>query len=176
MMVGPDLNRKIMIIVVCFKENLWFDAKKKKSVNKEAFCATVGEIKAKERKSLKYNCQESEQLYGIGYHRVYEDCKDDPFLGQFSVDWSICLHAHYQWVDMTEWSICVIKSYKNDFLACFCKEENGKLSERSFCITKFECFLHGQGLSQYQTSLVVTDPCKNSVQYFMEVNVKSKKS
>ena len=77
---------------------------------------------------------------------------------------------------MTEWSICVIKSYKNDFLACFCKEENSKLSERSFCITKFECFLHGQGLSQYQTSLFVTDPCKNSVQYFMEVNVKSKKS
>merc|ERR1712123_29076 len=157
-------------------ENLWFDEKKKKPVDKEAFCATVDEMKAKERKALKYSCAESEQLYGIGYHKVYEDYKDDVFLGKFSVDWSICLHAHYPWVDMTKWSVCVIKSYKNDFLACFCLEEDGKLDRRSFCITKFECFLHGQGLNNQNTALVVTDQCKNSIQYFMEVNVKSKKS
>eukprot|EP00090_Calanus_glacialis_P038243 TRINITY_DN6682_c0_g1_i1.p1 TRINITY_DN6682_c0_g1~~TRINITY_DN6682_c0_g1_i1.p1 ORF type:complete len:1040 (-),score=261.31 TRINITY_DN6682_c0_g1_i1:154-3273(-) len=157
-------------------ENLWFDEKMQKPVDKDAFCATVDEMKAKERKVLKYTCSESEQLYGIGYHKVYEDCKDDVFLGQFSVDWSICLHAHYPWVDMTQWAICVIKSYKNDFLACFCMEEDGTLEKRSFCITKFECFLHGQGLNNQNTALVVTDSCKNSIQYFMEVNVKSKKS
>ena len=133
-------------------------------------------MKAKERKVLKYTCTESEQLYGIGYHKVYEDCKDDSFLSQFSVDWSICLHAHYPWVDMTQWSICVIKSFKNDFLACFCMEEDGKIKKRSFCITKFECFLHGQGLSNQNTALVVTDSCKNSIQFFMEVNVKTKKA
>jgi len=159
-------------------ENLWFDQKKQKPVNKEAFCATVDEMKAKERKVLKYTCSESEQLYGIGYHKVYEECKEDKFLSQFNVDWSICLHAHYPWVDMTQWSVCVIKSYKNDFLACFCLEESGKLDKRSFCITKFECFLHGQGLNNQNavTALVVSDHCKNSIQYFMEVNVKSKKS
>eukprot|EP00092_Neocalanus_flemingeri_P005165 GFUD01005554.1.p1 GENE.GFUD01005554.1~~GFUD01005554.1.p1 ORF type:complete len:1061 (+),score=260.18 GFUD01005554.1:362-3184(+) len=157
-------------------ENLWFDEQKQKPVDKEAFCATVDEMKTKERKVLTYTCSESEQLYGIGYHKVYEDCKDDKFLAQFNVDWSICLHAHYPWVDMTQWSVCVIKSYTNDFLACFCLEEDGKLEKRSFCITKFECFLHGQGLNNQNTALVVTDQCKNSIQYFMEVNVKSKKS
>jgi len=157
-------------------DNLWFDEKKQKPVNREAFCASVDEMKAKERKVLKYTCTESEQLYGIGYHKVYEDCKDDSFLSQFNVDWSICLHAHYPWVDMTQWSICVIKSFKNDFLACFCMEKDGKVEKRSFCITKFECFLHGQGLNNQNTALVVTDSCKNSIQYFMEVNVKTKKS
>ena len=162
--------------MIFFVENLWFDEKKQKPVDKEAFCASVDEMKAKERKVLKYTCSEAEQLYGIGYHKVYEDCKEDRFLAQFNVDWSICLHAHYPWVDMTQWSVCVIKSYKNDFLACFCLEEDGKLDRRSFCITKFECFLHGQGLNNQNTALVVTDQCKNSIQYFMEVNVKSKKS
>ena len=97
-------------------------------------------MKAKERKVLKYTCAESEQLYGIGYHKVYEDCKDDVFLGQFSVDWSICLHAHYPWVDMTQWAICVIKSYKNDFLACFCMEEDGTHEKRSL-----NAFFMGRG-------------------------------
>ena len=43
------------------------------------------------------------------------------------MDWSICLHAHYPWIDMTEWSICVIKSYSNNFLACFCMEDKDKV-------------------------------------------------
>ena len=27
--------------------------------------------------------------------QVYEQCKDDPFLAKFDVDFSVCLHAHY---------------------------------------------------------------------------------
>ena len=32
-------------------------------------------MKTEERKGVKYTCAEAEQLYGIGYHKVYEDCK-----------------------------------------------------------------------------------------------------
>ena len=79
---------------------------------------------------IEYNCAESEQLYGIGYHKVlstcwilcnrntttmppeyfwvhytlspqvYEACKHNPILANYKVDWGVCLHAHYPWIDL----------------------------------------------------------------------------
>lgn len=114
---------------------------------------------------IKYNCQEAEQLYGIGYHKVgyllmtppspchhvqvYEACKADPILASYAVDWGVCLHAHYPWIDLLTSHICVMKSYNNDFIACFCSmDDSSKLESRGFCITKFECLLNNAGVDK----------------------------
>ena len=46
--------------------------------------------------------------------------------------------------------ICVMKSYNNDFIACFCATngDSSKLESRGFCITKFECLLNKAGVEK----------------------------
>ena len=38
----------------------------------------------------------------ILYHhlQVYEACKHNPILANYKVDWGVCLHAHYPWIDL----------------------------------------------------------------------------
>ena len=92
-----------------------------------------------------------------------------------------------------------MKSYNNDFIACFCamEEDSNKLKNRGFCITKFECLLNKAGVEKSQKAPYVvpsTSPpsaispqlilqiihaagqvshdCAAHVQYFIEVNTK----
>ena len=137
---------------------------------KGSFCAAKDSFKSISTE-LSFSCQESEQLYGIGYMRVYEVCKTDPFLSKFSVDWGVCLHGHYPWVDMLNSNICVMKGYSNEFLACFCSLEDGVISNRGFCITKVECLMNGQGVEQNRfKELEVQQDCINQIQYFLKTN------
>merc|ERR1739838_180014 len=55
---------------------IWTDDKTGMSIKmqKGAFCAVVDTFKMP-MTELAYTCEESEQLYGIGYHKVYESCK-----------------------------------------------------------------------------------------------------
>ena len=70
---------------------IWTDDKTGMSIKmqKGSFCAVLDSFKSPATE-LSYTCEESEQLYGIGYHKVYESCKNDPFLSKFTVDWG-CL-------------------------------------------------------------------------------------
>ena len=127
--------------------------------------------------------------------QVYEACKLEPLLGNYAVDWGVCLHAHYPWVNILATNICVMKSYRNDFIACFCStdEAGEKLESRGFCITKFECLLNNagvdtskQGIIDVPTPAKAVDPqlilelihvagqvstdCAGHVQYFVEAN------
>ena len=140
-------------------------------LRKDAICAAIDSFKQSDS-DLMYTCEESEQLYGIGYHRVYESCKADPFLSKFSVDWAACLNAHYPWVDILASNICVVKSHDNDFIACFCSMKKGTLHSRGFCITKFECLLYGRrGVENPRiNSLEISQNCFNDIQYFLEAN------
>eukprot|EP00092_Neocalanus_flemingeri_P031482 GFUD01034190.1.p1 GENE.GFUD01034190.1~~GFUD01034190.1.p1 ORF type:complete len:1065 (+),score=194.32 GFUD01034190.1:162-3356(+) len=159
-------------IVEINEGEIWTDDETGMSIKMEkgAFCAVVDSFKSPATE-LAYTCEESEQLYGIGYHKVYESCKNDPFLSKFTVDWGVCLHAHYPWVDMLHSNICVMKSYNNDFIACFCSMENGVLRKRGFCITKFECLLNGQGVERNRIQeLEVREDCIHHIQYFLEAN------
>jgi len=61
---------------------IWFDKEEtpRMSLNIDAvrFCAAVDTVKVP-LPELSYTCEESEQLYGVGYHKVYEGCKNEPF-------------------------------------------------------------------------------------------------
>ena len=131
---------------------------------------------------------------------VYEACKNNPILANYKVDWGVCLHAHYPWIDLLTSHICVMKSYNNDFIACFCAmdEDSNKLQSRGFCITKFECLLNKAGVEKsnkkapYEVpsssssgaispQLIlqiihaagqVSHDCAAHVQYFIEANTK----
>ena len=138
------------------------------SVNEGSFCAIIDNLKYP-LPELSYTCTESEQLYAVGYHKVYESCKTEPFFEKIDVDWPTCFHAHYPWVDMLETSICVVKSYINDFLACFCSLEDGKITKRGFCLTKLECALTIKGKPEEGPKRVVFgDECFYQVHYFFE--------
>ena len=92
-----------------------------------------------------------------------------------------------------------MKSYNNDFIACFCSmdEDSNKLKSRGFCITKFECLLNKAGVekskkapyevpassssSAISPQLIlqiihaagqVSHDCAAHVQYFIEANTK----
>ena len=41
---------------------------------------------------IEYTCEEVDQLYGIGYHNIYEECDDSlgqSFFSNFSVDYRV---------------------------------------------------------------------------------------
>ena len=127
---------------------------------------------------------------------MYEACKQDPILANYNVDWGVCLHAHYPWVDLLTSRICVMKSYNNDFIACFCSmNDSDQLDSRGFCITKFECLLNNAGVDKsknapaevpssssaippqlilqlIQVAGQVSHECAGHVQYFLEANSK----
>jgi len=179
---------------------VWLDDKKSQTVRVETiqgqepgFCGLNEPISGQ----IEYNCAESEQLYGIGYHKVYEACKHNPILANYKVDWGVCLHAHYPWIDLLTSHICVMKSYNNDFIACFCAmdQDSNKLKSRGFCITKFECLLNKAGVEKSKPYEVpstssssaispqlilqiihaagqVSHDCAAHVQYFIEANTK----
>jgi len=151
---------------------IWRDGKSGMAIkmHKGSLCAVVDRPNPLVTE-LSWTCQESEQLYGIGYHKVYESCKNDPFLSKFSVDWGVCLHSHYPWVDLLSSNICVMKSYNNEFLACFCSLDNGVIHRRGFCITKVECLMNGLGVAQNKIKeLEVQQDCIDRIQYFLEPN------
>jgi len=153
---------------------IWRDGKSGMAIrmHKGSLCAVVDRPEPLVTE-LSWTCQESEQLYGIGYHKVYESCKNDPFLSKFSVDWGVCLHSHYPWVDLLSSNICVMKSYNNEFLACFCSLDNGVIQRRGFCITKVECLMNGLGVAQNNIKeLEVQQDCIDRIQYFIEPNTK----
>ena len=47
-------------------------------------------------------CHQLTSEYIILYHhpQVYEACKHNPILANYKVDWGVCLHAHYPWIDL----------------------------------------------------------------------------
>ena len=104
--------------------------------------------------------------------KVSEHCKADPFLSRFTVDWGVCLHAHYSWVNILSSKVCVLQSDQaDDFIACFCWLEDGSVKKRSFCITKVECLMSGQGVEPNTgQQLAVEENCLNHIHYFLEAN------
>ena len=138
------------------------------SIDHGSFCAVVDNLKYP-LPDLSYTCEEAEQLYGVGYHKVYENCKDEEFFERITVDWTTCMHAHYPWIDIFETSICIVKSYVNDFLACFCSVENGTIIKRGFCLTKLECALSSKKATDEPVKLVIfSSECFEQVHYFIE--------
>jgi len=138
------------------------------SIDHGSFCAVVDNLKYP-LPELSYTCEEAEQLYGVGYHKVYESCKDEEFFERITVDWTTCMHAHYPWIDIFETSICIVKSYVNDFLACFCSVENGTIIKRGFCLTKLECALSSKKATDEPVKLVIfSSECFEQVHYFIE--------
>ena len=137
------------------------------SIKEESYCALVDTLKVP-LPDLSYTCTEAEQLYGVGYHKVYETCKTEPFFEKMKVDWPFCFQTHYPWVDIMNTSICVIKSYLNDFLACFCSLENGKVVKRGFCLTKLECAVTSKQKTEKpkKHALISTD-CFIQIHHFL---------
>ena len=123
-------------------------------------------------KELQFTCEESEALYSIGFQKVSEHCRNEGIL-QYHVDWGVCLHAYYPWVDMLTSKICVLKhNHRSDFLACFCDTDGeGNVTSRGFCITKIECVMNGHGTNS-RRELSVEQVCLNNIRYFLEANAR----
>lgn len=124
------------------------------------------------KKQIDFTCEEAEQVYGIGYHGLYDQCKEEPILGHIQVAWDICLTAHYPWVDKSS-SICIVRNPGREYVACFCKLHHGFPVARGFCITKLECLMDKTGtdlLTAGQDQMSVA--CYQQLAYFLEANQK----
>ena len=124
---------------------------------------------------LLFTCEESEALYSIGFQKVNENCKREKVISAVRIDWGVCLHSYYPWVNILHTKVCVLKNdLLSDFLACFCTtDESGNIESRGFCITKVECLMGGQALNLGTfAELEVDQTCLTHIRYFLEANAR----
>ena len=124
---------------------------------------------------LLFTCEESEALYSIGFQKVNENCKREKVISAVRIDWGVCLHSYYPWVNILHTKVCVLKNdLLSDFLACFCTtDESGNIVSRGFCITKVECLMGGQALNLATfAELEVDQTCLTHIRYFLEANAR----